>query len=211
MPVIAVVGDTGSGKTLLCEQLVLALSAAGVRVGYVKHAPHGFEPGRPESDSERALAAGADPAVVLGRDGLLQLSVGAGTPADHLAQLLAGLRGDVILLEGFGSGPWPKIRVALHGTEPREVAEPVLLDLTRPADASFADADVARALEVLGSQGRLAGSSERATLHADGREIPLRGFARTMIASTVRGLTAPLRGVENADRLVIEVERRTPA
>lgn len=208
MPVIAIVGDAGGGKTLLCEQLVTALTAAGTRVAYVKHAPHGFEPGRPDSDSERVLAAGADPVVVLGRDGVLQLSVGSGAPVDQLSQLLAGLRGDVVLLEGFSSSPWPKVRVALEGSEPRQVAEPVLLDVMRPADDRFPDAALARVMEVVDGQ-RTAPGPDRATLRADGREVPLRGFARTVVASTLRGLTASLRGVEGADHLVIELDRRT--
>lgn len=209
MPVIAIVGDSGGGKTLLCEQLVAALTARGQRVGYVKHARHGFEPGRPDSDSERVLAAGADPVVVLGPDGLLQLSVGGGEAQEQLSQLLAGLRGDVILLEGFGSSPWPKVRVAVEGSARREVAEPVLLDVTRPADGSFPETVLARVIEQVDGQ-RAAPGPDRATLSADGREVPLRGFARTVVTSTVRGLTAPLRGVEDADHLVLELDRRTP-
>ncbi len=204
MPVIAIVGDAGGGKTLLCEQVVTALTAGGDRVGYVKHAPHGFEPGRPDSDSERVLAAGADPVVVLGRSGVLQLSVGSGEPVDQLSQLLTGLRGDVVLLEGFSASPWPKIRVSTEGSQPRQVAEPVLLEVTRPADDRFSEAAVRAVIAALTEQ-REAIGPDRATLRADGREVPLRGFAQTVVASTLRGLTAPLRGVEDADHLVIEL------
>lgn len=207
MPVIAIVGDADGGKTLLCEQVVATLTAGGQRAGYVKHAPHGFEPGRPDSDSERVLAAGADPVVVLGRNGVLQLSVGSGTPVDQLSQLLTGLRGDVVLLEGFSSSPWPKVRVSVEGSEPREVAEPVVLDVTRPADDRFSDAAVGAVIEAITEQ-RAGIGPDQATLRADGREVPLRGFAQTVVTSTLRGLTAPLRGVENADHLVIELTRR---
>lgn len=208
MPVIAIVGDADGGKTLLCEQLVRELTAGGHRVGYVKHAPHGFEPGRADADSERVLAAGADPVVVLGRDGMLQLSGGSGEPVDQLAQLLGGLRGDVVLLEGFSSSPWPKVRVAIEGREPRQVAEPVLVDVTRPGTGRFSDGAVRAVIDALAEQ-REAIGPDRATLRADGREVPLRGFAQTVVASTLRGLTAPLRGVEDADHLVIELTRRT--
>jgi molybdopterin-guanine dinucleotide biosynthesis protein MobB len=207
MPVIAIVGDAGGGKTLLCEQIVTALTHGGQRVGYVKHAPHGFEPGRPDSDSERVRAAGADPVVVLGRDGVLQLSVGSGESADQLSQLLTGLRGDVVLLEGFSASPWPKVRVSVGRSAPREVAEPVLLDVTRPAEGRFSDAAVGAAIAAITAQ-RAGVGPDRATLRADGREVPLRGFAQTVVISTLRGLTAPLRGVEDADDLVIELTRR---
>jgi molybdopterin-guanine dinucleotide biosynthesis protein MobB len=208
MPVIAIVGDAGGGKTLLCEQVVRALTDGGQRVGYVKHAPHGFETGRPDSDSERVRAAGADPVVVLGRDGVLQLSVGSGEPVDQLSQLLTGLRGDVVLLEGFSASPWPKVRISVEDDAPRQVAEPVLLDLTRPAGDRFSDASVRAVIAVL-TEERARHGSDRATLRADGREVPLRGFAQTVVASTLRGLTAPLRGVDDAGELVIELTRRT--
>ncbi len=211
MPVIAIVGDADGGKTLLCEQVVTALTAGGQRVAYVKHAPHGFEPGRPDSDSERVLAAGADPAVVLGRDGVLQLSVGSGSSGDQLSQLLTGLRGDVVLLEGFGSSSWPKVRVTVEGSEPRQVDGPVVVDLLRPTDGRFSESAVRAVTEALAQQ-REAIGPDRATLCADGREVPLRGFAQTVVASTLRGLTASLRGVEDPDHLAIELAReRDPA
>jgi len=210
MPIVAIVGDSDSGKTLLCEQVVAALVAEGLRVGFVKHAPHGFEPGRPDSDSERVLAAGADPVVVLGRNGVLQLSVGSGEPVDQLSQLLTGLRGDVVLLEGFSRSPWPKVRVCVEGRQPREVAGPVLLDVTRGADDRFSD-DAVRAVAKVLTEQREAIGPDRASLHADGREVPLRGFAQTVVASALRGLTEPLRGVEDADHLVVELDRRPPS
>ncbi|TVP71153.1 MAG: molybdopterin-guanine dinucleotide biosynthesis protein B [Nitriliruptor sp.] len=210
MPIVAIVGDSDSGKTLLCEQVVAALVAEGLRVGFVKHAPHGFEPGRPDSDSERVLAAGADPVVVLGRNGVLQLSVGSGEPVDQLSQLLTGLRGDVVLLEGFSRSPWPKVRVCVEGREPREVAGPVLLDVTRGADDRFSD-DAVRAVAKVLTEQREAIGPDRATMYADDREVPLRGFAQTVVASTLRGLTDPLRGIEGADHLVVELDRRPPS
>lgn len=206
MAVVAIVGDAGSGKTLLAEQVVARLVADGVRVGYVKHAPHGFEPGRPDSDSERVLAAGADPVAVLGRDGLLQLTVRSGQHEEQLTQLLTGLRGEVVLLEGFSAGSWPKIRVCASGRDPRAVADPVLLDLTRPAVGRFESDAVERAVTLLTGL-RAAHGPDRVRLAADGRPVPVRGFAEAAVAGTLRGLLGTLRGVEDPARLEVEVER----
>jgi len=148
--------------------------------------------------------------VVLGRNGVLQLSVGSGEPVDQLSQLLTGLRGDVVLLEGFSRSPWPKVRVCVEGRQPREVAGPVLLDVTRGADDRFSD-DVVRAVAKVLTEQREAIGPDRATMYADDREVPLRGFAQTVVASTLRGLTAPLRGIEGADHLVVELDRRPPS
>ncbi len=209
MSIIAVVGDSGSGKTLLCEQVAAALVAGGLRVAYVKHAAHGFQPDRPGSDSERVRVAGADPVVVLGRDGVLQLHAGEGSAEELLTQVLTGLRGEVVLLEGFSAGPWPKVRVSIEGDQPREVAEPVLADVTRPADEPFPD-DAIRAVGKLLAEQRDRIGPDRASLYADGREVSLRGFAQSVVAATVRGMTTTLRGVGDADVLELRLERRDP-
>ena len=202
MPVIALVGHSGSGKTLLAEQVTAAGVAKGLRVAYVKHAPHGFEPGRPDSNSERVRAAGADPVVVIGPNGRIELTGGGGDP---LPQLLTGLRGDVVLLEGFSASAWPKVRVTAAGNEPREVADPVVLEVVRHG-ARFTDDDVTTVLDHL-QQRQAELGPDVVRLEAGGREVPLRGFAHTVVASTLRGLTSPLRGVEDADHLTIEVRR----
>lgn len=205
MPVLALVGNSGSGKTLLAEQVAAAGVAMGLRVAYCKHAPHGFEPGRPDADSERVRAAGADPVVVIGPDGRIELTGGGREP---LSQLLTGLRGDVVLLEGFSASAWPKVRVTAAGDAPREVADPVVLEVVRHG-GRFTDDDVTAVLDLLQArQAALGPDVVRFT--ADGREVPLRGFAHTIVASTVRGLTASLRGVDDADHLAIEVRREHP-
>ncbi len=205
MPVVALVGHSGSGKTLLAEQVVAAGTAKGLRVAYVKHAPHGFEPGRPDSNSERVREAGADPVVVIGPNGRIELTGGGREP---LSQLLTGLRGDVVLLEGFSASAWPKVRVTAGANPPREVADPVVLELVRHGER-FTDQDVTAVLDLL-EERRAALGPDVVRLHADGREVPLRGFAHTIVASTVRGLTASLRGVEDAEHLALELRRASP-
>lgn len=209
MSIIAVVGNSGSGKTLLCEQATAALVAEGWRVAYVKHAAHGFQPARPGSDSERVRAAGADPVVVLGPDGVLELHAGDGSAEEVLTHVLTGLRGEVVLLEGFSGGPWPKVRVSVDGDEPRAAAQPVLADVSRPADEAFGD-DVIRSVAKLLAEQRDRIGPDRASLHADGREVPLRGFAQSVVAATVRGMTTTLRGVSEPDVLELRLERYGP-
>ncbi len=206
MSIIAVVGDSGSGKTLLCEQVVTALVADGLRVAYVKHAAHGFAPERAGSDSERIRLAGADPVAVLGPGGVLQLHAGEGSPEELLVQLLTGLRGEAVLLEGFSGGPWPKVRVAVDGTDPREVTDPVLADVTRPTGEVFGADAIHTVAELLAEQRDRIGP-DRATLRADGREVPLRGFAQSIVAATVRAMTTTLRGVGDAAVLELKLER----
>jgi len=60
MKIIAVVGDSGSGKTRLIKRLVPELKKRGMSVAVIKHCAHGFDLGGKDKDSSKFLAAGAD-------------------------------------------------------------------------------------------------------------------------------------------------------
>lgn len=67
--IVSFVGSSGVGKTTVVEQLIPLLRAAGLRVGTVKHAPHGHDVDRVGSDSWRHRRAGADAVLLAGADG----------------------------------------------------------------------------------------------------------------------------------------------
>lgn len=80
--VISFVGPSGSGKTTLIERLVPLLTASGVKVGTVKHAPHGHDVDKTGSDSSRHRAAGAHAVLLAGADGAV-LFLRPNTAPDH--------------------------------------------------------------------------------------------------------------------------------
>jgi len=115
IPVIGFVAWSGSGKTTLVRRVVPLLVARGLRIGYLKHAHHGFDLDVPGKDSFEVRAAGAvqtliasdqrwalqAPQAVPGRDPDL---------ADMLGRFDAcGL--DLIIVEGFKHAAYPKIEV----------------------------------------------------------------------------------------------------
>ena len=108
--VVGVVGVSGSGKTALVEGLVRRLRDAGLQVGVVKHAAHGFQLDREGTDSDRAARAGAV-AVVLVGDGEVALRAfppEAGTVEQAVGLCCGGVPGrvpDVVLVEGFRHPP----------------------------------------------------------------------------------------------------------
>ena len=63
-PVISVVGKSGSGKTVFLEKLIAVLNRRGLKIGVIKHDPHGFEIDTPGKDSWRHARAGSATVVV---------------------------------------------------------------------------------------------------------------------------------------------------
>ena len=64
LPIICIVGKSGSGKTALVERIIPELKRRGYRVASIKHNPHDFELDQPGKDSWRHAQAGSDAVVI---------------------------------------------------------------------------------------------------------------------------------------------------
>lgn len=109
---ISFVGPSRAGKTELICRLISWLTARGLKVAVLKHSHHtqGLE-GDWGKDTWRFRQAGAR-TVALAAPGFLQVTrLLLGEPS--LEQVLADLKpqADVILVEGYKSGPLPKVAV----------------------------------------------------------------------------------------------------
>lgn len=154
---LGLAGWSGSGKTTLMLALVALLKRRGLRVATLKHAHHGFDVDQPGKDSFAHRDAGADQ-VLVASSRRIALMVEAPLPDPDARRALDDLLpmlgpADVVLVEGFKTGPQPKIEVCRPGLgHPRlagevpgvfAVASPggevrdegrLALDLDRPED-----------------------------------------------------------------------------
>jgi molybdopterin-guanine dinucleotide biosynthesis protein B len=133
---IGVVGYSNSGKTELICRLLPLLTARGLKVAVLKHSHHpDLDRVDQGKDTWRYRQAGAY-AVALAAPGLVQVSRSfSGEPS--LQQALAMLAGqvDLIVVEGYKTGPLPK--VAVLGLEDREAPDyPNLLALVSDKQVS---------------------------------------------------------------------------
>lgn len=110
-PWVSIIGWSGGGKTTLLTELVERLQQRGLRVAAVKHTSHEHLLHKAGSDTERLEAAGAGPVGLVTRAGV-QLTFPRES-ASALPAMLETLAPDIdlVLVEGWKDGPFPKIEV----------------------------------------------------------------------------------------------------
>ena len=112
MRMIGLAGWSGAGKTTLLTKLIPVLVARGLRVSTIKHAHHEFDIDQPGKDSWQHRQAGATEVMVASARRWALMHELRDAPQPSLAELLAHLApADLVLVEGFKSGPHPKIEV----------------------------------------------------------------------------------------------------
>jgi len=105
---LKVVGPSGSGKTSLAESLIRRWKAQGRRVGYLKHASHGFDLDRPGKDSHRAAKAGAAGVALVSPTAVALIErTTIREPEGLVERFFNGY--DVVLIEGFRLADVPTI------------------------------------------------------------------------------------------------------
>lgn len=110
IPVVSVVGYSGSGKTTFLEKLIRELKDRNIKVGIIKHHVHNIEIDTPGKDTWRHSRAGADVVAIStpGRVGLFR-KLEREMNLEELAAMMG--EADIILTEGYKRGSRPKIEV----------------------------------------------------------------------------------------------------
>ncbi len=112
MKIFGIAGHSGMGKTTLLEKLVPEITSRGLEVSLVKHSHKAIDIDRPGKDSYRLRESGCKEVLLLGnaRWALMHELRGAAEPAlDELLDRMAPC--DLVLIEGFKSGGFPKLEV----------------------------------------------------------------------------------------------------
>lgn len=119
-PVVSIIGRKNSGKTTLAVALLAELRRRGLRVASIKHGHHAFETDQPGRDSWRHFNEGEAEATIMagaGKIALVMRMEGEPDPVRLVRDFYTGRGYDLVLVEGYKAGPFPKIEVfrrALH-------------------------------------------------------------------------------------------------
>jgi molybdopterin-guanine dinucleotide biosynthesis protein MobB len=119
IPAVAFIGHHESGKTRIVVEITKRLTERGYRVGTVKHAPDLDEVDAPGTDSALHLEAGAVRTLLRGETtSALYFEQGETDDLENEFDVLfTGC--DLIVIEGYKRGPWPKIEVFRRGRDLR--------------------------------------------------------------------------------------------
>jgi len=196
VPILSVVGRSNSGKTTLLEKLIRELTGRGRRVGTIKHHFRGpVEVDVPGKDSWRHKRAGARTVALSSPDTLFVVGdIGAEWPLGAIAHL-ALFDVDLILTEGFKSGPMPKIEVNRAAQEmpllcgPQDHLVAVVTDRDLPLSAPrFGLEDVAPLADFIEREFLKERGLSRVDLLVGGRRVALDGQTQEILSRVVRSL-----------------------
>ena len=214
MRIIAVVGDSESGKTLLVSRLIGELKRRGIRTCAVKHSPHELSLDTKGKDTWTYAEAGADGTALVSAT---EWAIMRKSPGRDLARLarLSFPEAEVVIIEGGkDERGLRKIEVLRAGiSETARVPAGELLALVSdapvvPISAApvFRPDQTSEISDLILSQEEAAMSDVK--LEVDGRKIPLNAFVREFIVRTVSGMIAALSGVDPDPRDIILTIRR---
>jgi len=111
VPVVSVIGYSGSGKTSLLVELIPILKARGYRLAVVKHHSHSFEIDQPGKDSWRLASAGSDIAVLSSAERLALIEKPEHERSLEEIVAMVADRVDLVLTEGYKGAATEKIAV----------------------------------------------------------------------------------------------------
>ena len=217
MKIVAAVGLSETGKTLLLNGLIGEFKRRGLRTFAVKHCAHGFALDLEGKDTWTFTQAGADGVAMVSGEEYAVLGRTGETGLKALAErVFAGA--DVVLVEGGKHARGiRKIEVLRSGvsdviqTPPGELLAVVSDSGAPPGTAVpvFTLKQAAEICDLILSQEENAMSDIR--LEVDGQEIPLNPFVRSFIEHTVRGMATSLTGVDPDPRkITLTIDRDAP-
>jgi molybdopterin-guanine dinucleotide biosynthesis adapter protein len=109
--IIGIYGYQDTGKTRLAEEVIRALTKKGYSVSSVKHTSHRTSVDSEGKDTWRHWSAGSDP-VVFSSGSETTIIKHSKMPIEKIAEMVKReFNPDVIIIEGYKDGPFPKVAV----------------------------------------------------------------------------------------------------
>jgi len=200
VPVIAIVGKSGSGKTVIMEKLIAEFKARGYRVATIKHAHQTVELDQPGKDTWRFSHAGSDAAVVSSPSRISIFKNLDREPSLEETALLLGEGYDIILAEGFKTTRAPRIEVCATGKAEDMVCleaelAAVISDEAFPLKIPRFGREQVQEIADFIEQEIIAAMPSDMSVTVNGRKVPLKHFVKDIMASSILAMLGTLKTV----------------
>jgi molybdopterin-guanine dinucleotide biosynthesis adapter protein len=217
-PIISIVGKSDSGKTTLIEKLLPELVRRGYRIATVKHDIHGFEVDREGKDSWRHKKAGAHTVIISSPQKVALIrDVDRDLRLDELREKFIQ-DVDLVMSEGFKKDVQPKIEIFRKEKHQELLCTAqdnlVAIVSNRTFDVGvpcFGLDDMKGLADFIEKRFLAAGDEEDGiSLKVNGKEIPLKPFARGFLKRTIRGMLTSLKGCDSPKQIEIRIDSPIP-
>jgi molybdopterin-guanine dinucleotide biosynthesis adapter protein len=199
-PVIAIVGKSGTGKTVIMEKLITEFKARGYRVGAIKHAHQTVDLDAPGKDTWRFSKAGSDAVAVSSPSRITIFNNLDHEPALEETVMLLGTNYDIILAEGFKTSRAPKIEVCPTGNPGDMVCSEsdlraVISDAGLPVKIPlFGRDEISKIADFIENE-IIANMPDDMSVMVNGKNLPLKRFVKDIIASSILAMIGTLKTV----------------
>lgn len=213
LPVVSIVGKTGSGKTQLIERLITEFKRRGYRVATVKHSPGGMEVDKPGKDSWRFAEAGSDAVVVSSPDKLACIkSVDHDSSIEEIWHLI-GSDFDLVLFEGFKKGKAPKIEVYRKELRedllcPAEILSAIVTDKVLDINVPQFPPSDTQAIADFIEKNSIFQDKGATSLFINGKQVFIKPFVKDIIAKALLAMVSTLKGVGEIKNLDISIRNK---
>jgi len=214
VPIIAIVGKSGAGKTLIMEKLITEFKARGYCVGAVKHSHQAVELDAPGKDTWRFSQAGSDAVVVSSPSRITIFKNLDREPSLEQTVLLLGDSYDIILADGFKTTRTPKIEVCPTGkTEDMVCSESDLRAVISDGRLSvkipvFGRGEIVKVADFIEHELMAAMPSDMSVM-INGRNLPLKRFVKDIMASSILAMLGTLKTVGIIKTASIHIRKST--
>jgi len=213
LPVVSIVGKTGTGKTTLIERLITEFKKRGYRIATVKHSPRSIDIDKPGKDSWKFTQAGSDIVIISSPDKLAFIKSTDHDPSIEEILRLIGSELDLALVEGFRKGKAPKIEV-----HRKELGEDLLCSskelsaivTDEPLDISlpqFSPGDTQAIADFI-EKNFIFQDKGDTCLFINGKQVFIKPFVKDIIAKTLLAMISTLKGVEEIRSLDISIRNK---
>jgi len=210
VPSVAIVGESGVGKTNVVEKLIAEFKDRGLRVAAVKHSHDKIELDSTGKDSWRFAEAGSDITIVSSNENLVYIQkVDSDSSIAEILRIVGGAV-DLVLLEGYKKGNIPKIEVYREqsGHElvcPTQVLSAVVTDKHLDIDVPQIPLNDIPKLADFIEENIINNMEDRSCLFINGKQVFIKPFVQDIISEAVIAMVSTLKDVDEIKSLDISI------